>query len=135
VSADQLTGALLAVLREAPAVRDIFGSPARIYDDESAAPAFPFARIERHETLSAGASLSAAFEYRISVAIYSRDGGLEDAKKALNALRSVVEAAPLSVPGYHVVLAHVIYADTLRASDRRLFRGLIRIRIIIEEAI
>ena len=39
-----------------------------------------------------------------------------------------------SVAGHHVVMAHVIYADTMRAGDGARYRGLIRIRIISEEA-
>ena len=73
-------------------------------------------------------------EHKISIAVTSREGGLMEAKDALSAIRSAVEGLSWSVAGHHVVMAHVIYADTMRAADGEWYRGLIRIRIISEEA-
>tara|TARA_R110001606_G_scaffold30798_2_gene94912 strand:- start:6699 stop:7106 length:408 start_codon:yes stop_codon:yes gene_type:complete len=123
--------ALMAGLRGHAGVVAAFGDPARVYDDETRAPAFPYARIERHESVPTG---TGDIEHKITLAVTSREGGLLDAKDALSAIRAAAEGMDWDVAGHHVVMAHVIYADTMRASDAESYRGLIRIRIISEEA-
>lgn len=124
--------ALLSVLRADADVAAIFGS--RIYDDESEAPAFPFVRVERHECRPVGASLGEATEHVFTLAVSSRDGGLREARGALGALRAAVDAAEWNLPEGRIALAYTTYSDVMRQADRRAFRGLIRFRIISEEA-
>jgi hypothetical protein len=123
--------ALMAGLKRDVGVVAAFGDPPRVYDDETRAPAFPFVRIERHESVPTG---TGDIEHKITLAVTSREGGLWQAKDALSAIRAAAEGMSWDVAGYHVVMAHVIYADTMRASDAESYRGLIRIRIISEEA-
>lgn len=122
------------LLRADPGVQSVFGVPARVFDAESEDPLFPHALIERHETLPAGASLVDGIEHRITLACYSRDDGVRGAKTCLAALRTAVEGAVWAVEGRAIVLSQVIYADAMRTADRRAFRGVVRIRIISEEA-
>lgn len=88
--------ALMAALRTDAGVAAVFG--ARIYDDETEAPAFPFVRLERHECRPAGASLGEASEHIVSLAAASRDGGVREAREGLAALRAAVDAAYWSLP-------------------------------------
>ena len=125
--------ALMAALRGDAGVQAVFGASARIYDDETEAPAFPFARLERHECRPVGASGGEAHEHVITLAVSSRQGGVGAAKTALAALRLALEAADWSGAGRHIVLARTVYADAMRQFDQRAFRGLIRFRIISEE--
>ena len=125
--------AVMAALRGDSGVRAFFGDTARIYDDETEAPAFPFARLERHECRPIGASGGEASEHVITLAVLSRYGGLREAKAGLAALRAAFEGADWSGAGRHIVLAYTTYADTMRQFDRRAFRGVIRFRIISEE--
>lgn len=125
--------ALMAALRADAGVQAIFGADARIYDDETEAPAFPFARLERHECRPAGASGGEAQEHIVTLAVSSCYGGLREAKAALGALRAAVEGAGWAGAGRHIVLAYTLYADAMRQFDRRAFRGVIRFRIISEE--
>lgn len=135
MSAEGAVGAaLMALLRADEGVKAVFGTPARVFDAESEEPLFPHALLERHEVTPAGAALVSGAEHRISLAVYTREDGVRGAKAAVAALREAVEGASWSVPGVHVVLAHVVYGDVMRTADRRAFRGLIRIRIISEEA-
>lgn len=124
--------ALMAVLRADAGVAAVYGT--RIYDDETEAAAFPFVRLERHECRPIGASLGEASEHVVTLAASSRDGGVREAREGLTALRAAVDRAEWSLPDGRVVLAHVTYSDAIRQADRRAFRGLIRIRIITEEA-
>ena len=128
----RVQAALMAALRADEGVAAMFG--ARIYDDETEAPAFPFVRLERHECRPIGASLGEASEHVVTLAAASRDGGVREARDGLAALRAAVDAADWSLPEGRVVLAHVTYSDAMRRADRRAFRGLVRIRIITEEA-
>lgn len=127
--------ALMAALRGDASVQAIFGENARIYDDETEAPAFPYARLERHECRPAGASGGEASEHVITLAVLSRYGGLREAKAGLATLRSAFERADWSGAGRHIVLAYTTYSDVMRQFDRRAFRGVIRFRIISEEEV
>lgn len=129
----EVQAALLEALRADAGVQAIFGASARIYDDETEAPAFPYAQLERHECRPAGASGGEAHEHFITISVTSRHGGLREAKAALVALREAVDSAGWAGAGRHIVLAHAVYADVMRRFDRRAFRGVIRFRIISEE--
>ena len=124
----------MALLRADADVQSVFGTPARVLDAESEEPLYPYALIDRHETSPAGASLVDGLEHRITLACYSRDYGVRGAKACLSALRAAVEGAGWAVDGQHVVLAQVVYADAMRTADKRAFRGVVRVRIISEEA-
>jgi len=126
--------ALMALLRADAGVQAIFGAPARVFDAESDAPIFPHAHLERHEVTPAGAALVDGHEHRLTLAVFTREDGLKGAKTAVATLRAAVEGADWSGAGVHVVMAHVVYGDVMRTTDKRAFRGVIRIRIISEEA-
>jgi hypothetical protein len=131
---EAVQAALMAGLRADADVQSVFGTHARVLDAESEAPLYPYALIERHESSPAGASLVNGIEHRITLACYSQGDGVRGAKACLSALRAAVEGADWDVEGQHVVLAQVIYADAMRTPDKRAFRGVVRVRIISEEA-
>ncbi|MEM9668821.1 MAG: DUF3168 domain-containing protein [Pseudomonadota bacterium] len=126
--------AVLEALRADPDVRSIFGHPARIYDDETKRPIHPYAMLQRHETRPADVTEFSATEHIITVAVTSRFGGRRYARDALGALRAAVERSDFSPSGQRIVFAYTTYGDVFRTQDRKTFRGLLRIRIISEEA-
>ena len=128
-----IQSAILDILRGNSGVQAAFGSPPRIFDAETEDQMLPYAQLERHEVTPGGASLTQGLEHRITLAVFGQQS-LADTKTELSALRSAVEEAVWDVTGHTIVLAHVVYSDVMRTSDRRLYRGLIRIRIISEEA-
>ena len=128
-----LQHALMAALRADDGVKAVFGTPPRVFDDETEAPAFPFAVLERHEVSPAGSSLVAGAQHRFTLATASRHGGRDLARQAVGALRHASEHFAPTLPGQRVVLAQTVYSDVLRTPDRRRFRGIVRIRIIVEE--
>lgn len=130
-----LQAGLLQALRANSDVQAIFGTPPRLFDAETDEAAFPFAVLERHECQPSWASGVAGQEHRITFTTASRYGGRQEAKRAVGALRAALERVTLSLPGQALVLAHVVYSDVIRTSDRRRFRGLLRVRIITEEAV
>ena len=129
-----VANAILAALRTDAGVIALFGNPPRIFDDETRRASYPFALLERHESEPAGASLSEGQVHRLTFTTASRAGGRLQAKELVGTLRSAAEAATLSLSGQRAVLVQVVYADVVRTSDRGSFRGLLRIRIVTEEA-
>ena len=75
-----------------------------------------------------------ARDYRLTLSTASRHGGRAFALQLVGALRAALETTPLQVAGQTVVLQQVVYADVMRTADLRRFRGLVRLRIISEEA-
>ena len=125
--------AVLSRLRSDSGIGDLFGAPARVFDDETGPALFPNIRVERHETRDAGVSCVAGQEHRILLAIASRHGGRAFAKRAMGAVRTAITDPPLSVPDQNIELQQIVYSDVLRTQDRQRFRGLIQLRIITEE--
>lgn len=130
----ELIAAVLEALRADLEVQAVLGNPPRVFDDETRGAAYPYAVLERHERLNADVSEVCGAEHRLQFATVSRHGGRMEAKQLLGALRVALERMSLSLPGQRVVLAHVIYSDAMRARDRRSFRGVLRARILTEEA-
>lgn len=125
--------AVMTALRADENVRRVFGTPPRVYDDETRGPAYPYATLERHETRPAGAAGCAGLEHTLTFAVASRFGGRAYAKEALGALRAAIERANIAPEGQVIVLVYPTYGDVFRTRDRQAFRGIIRIRIISEE--
>lgn len=126
--------AVMDALRADPDVQAQFGTPPRVYDDETQGPSYPYATLERHETRPDGAAGVAGTEHILTFAVASRFGGRAYAKEALGALRAAIERADIVPDGQLVVLAYPTYGDVFRTRDRQAFRGILRIRIITEEA-
>ena len=124
--------ALLAGLRDDPDLRALLGTPPRLFDGETEAPAYPFALLERHEATPADASRVAATEHRLTLSVRTREAGRAGAMAALGVLRRAVDGLDLRLQGQRVVLLHVVYADVLRTQDLRAFRGLLRVRAVTE---
>lgn len=129
----ELSRALLAALKADPDVQGAFGTPARLFDDESRSAPYPFAVLERHETEPSGASGVDGQIQRITLAVYSRRGGRSEAKALLGIVRAAAERAQPVLIGQRIVLLQTVYSDVLRSPDLRRFRGLIRLKIITEE--
>lgn len=129
----ELGVAVLAALRTDPALIELLGDPVRLFDDETQAPAFPYAVLERHESTDTSASGTRSLEHLLQFATFSRHGGLREAKTILGALRSAIERLDLVLSTQRVVLTIPLYCDVMRTQNQQVFRGLLRIRIHTEE--
>ncbi len=130
---EDVVTAVLTALRQDAEVQRVFGHPARIYDDETRGPSYPFAVLERHETRPAGSAGVAAMEHVLSFSVASRFGGRGYAKEAMGTLRAALQRAQIVPTGQVIVLAYPTYGDVFRTRDRQAFRGILRLRIISEE--
>ena len=130
-----LAGAVLGVLRADAGVQGQLGLPARVFDDETRGAMFPFVQLERHDVRPGDAVSPVRLEHQLQFAAASRDGGRLEAKAVLGALRAAVEGADwqaVSPPGQRIVLAMVTYSDAMRTRDRSAYRGILRVRVIVE---
>ncbi len=127
-----LIAAVLSALRADAAVQAALGDPARIYDDETPGPAYPYAVIERHESQAADTVHARGLEHTLQVATYSRHGGAYESKRLLSALRAAFETMQIALPDQRVVLIVPTYCDAMRTKNQYQFRGVLRIRIVTE---
>ncbi len=125
---------VISALKASANMREVFGDPVRVFDADTDVPFFPYVRLERHESVPSDASLSRGQAHTLQIAVMSRRTGLAGAREALNAVKGALAEAEWAVPGHHVVLAHVTYADTMRAPGNDTWRGLVRLKMITEEA-
>ena len=127
-----LVSTLLEALRADDGLQTLLGSPARVFDDETGVSLFPYIVLERCERQDASASGVNGADHRLQFATLSRDGGHGEAKSLLTALRIALQRIELSLDHQRVVLVHPTYSDVMRAPNRQVFRGVMRVRIITE---
>lgn len=132
-SAPVLIAAALEALRADAGVQAVLGQPARVYDDETPGPAYPYAVFERHECRAANAINTRGLEHTLQIATYARHGGAQESKAILGALRAAFERLSFDLPSQRVVLVVPTYCDVMRTKNQYLFRGVLRVRIHTEE--
>lgn len=125
---------LLTMLRDDPGVQAVLGHPARLFDGEASTGYLPYVVMERHEVTPLERSEVATEEHIVTLASRSCFDGIREAKSILNALSEAVNRLGSHLGDIQIVLAHVSYCDAMRTADQRAFRGLIRIRLIVEVA-
>ncbi len=124
---------LLETLRGDEGLQALLGSPARVLDDETGVSLFPYIVLERCERQDASASGVNGADHRLQFATLSRDGGHSEAKSLLSTLRIALQRIELNLDHHRVVLVHPTYSDVMRAPNRQVFRGVMRVRIVVEE--
>ena len=127
-----LVTTLLDMLRADAGVQTIFGSPARIFDGETDRSLYPYAELVSAELRDIESARAPGGEHRITIAVNVRGEGREQAAAGLGAIVKAVQENALSLPGQNIALAHPVYLDILRGRQPQTYRGLLRLRIIIE---
>lgn len=129
-----LVSALVAALRADADVQSAFGSSARVYEEEPPGAVYPFAYVQGHQTTPSGSALHEGRTHTIAFIVKSRHGGRMEARALLGVLQAAAERAALELPEQRVVLVLGVYADAMRARNLQSFRGLLRLRLVTEEA-
>lgn len=130
----ELQLAVMEALRCDTGVQAYLGNPARVFDGDSDEPVFPCVELERHDVRSNGSAGYTGSAHTLSFGLRTRMGGRAKAMRILSELRRVLDAFSFSSDGLRSVLSQTIYCDVMRTPDLREFRGVIRIRIILEGA-
>lgn len=130
-----LADVVLDVLRGDAAVQDMLGEPARVFDGETQGAAYPYARLDRHDVKPGDAVSPMRLVHTLQFVTLSRYEGRREAKAILGAMRAAIEDADWSavgLVGQRVVLAMVTYSDAMRTRDLSAYRGILRVRLILE---
>jgi hypothetical protein len=135
MSAATVQQAVLYALRQDARVKAVFGDPARLIDDESEAPAYPFARLESHSVRDVSTSQVAAQDHVLAFNVFLRSGGFQAADDAMRALRDTAEQAAPQPLGAAIILIQTLQCEILRAPQAGAFRGTLRLRIVSEEGL
>lgn len=130
----ELLTSLLEAVRAMPDIKQAFGQKARVFDDESQSPYYPFIQLDAMETVPFDCSVSLGQEHRLNFSVYSRDGGRAECLRLIGLFRAALEALEPTLTSQRIVLKMVTFADVFRTKDSRKFRGALRLRVITEEA-
>lgn len=122
---------LLQHLRSDPGVTALL--EARIFDQPKSGVRYPFLYLGRAESEAADASETKLIDLRQTLLIRGRRDDSETIKKALGAIRSALETAPLMLEApYQAIHPCLVYADLFSTSDTRIVQGLARVRTLIQ---
>ena len=128
-----LVAEVLNALRADPGLQDVLGFPARIYDDETAAAAYPYVLLERYQRTDTSVSEALCAEHSLQFVSLSDYGGHVEAKRLLTRLRLALQRLQIHPVGQRVVLIHPTFSDVMRTRNPLILRGLLRVRIHTEE--
>lgn len=124
---------ILDSLRADSSVQAVLGNPARIFDGETTAPAYPYAVLERHESKDTSASGVLSAAHHLQFAVLSRTDGQRGSREIISVLRTALQRLPRALDGQQIVLIHPTYSDTMRSRGVKTYRGVLRVRIHSEE--
>lgn len=113
-------------------VQGKFGDPVRLVDGEAARAAFPFMRLARHDLRREDPAGAGPVEHRLSLEIYSRSGGREEANRLIAMIADVLRTEELTPTGHYLVLFHPVFSDVFLRADGTTFRGLLRLKAITD---
>ncbi|WP_417487746.1 DUF3168 domain-containing protein [Maricaulis sp.] len=127
---EALREALTAQFASDPVVMILLGDPIRLYDERSTRAAFPHASWGRIETHESGADGVRLLEVRLGLDVWYRDG---EPGPVLDALADSVTAAALpDLPEpWRLITLTPAYRDVFATRERRLKRGLLRLRAVV----
>lgn len=134
MSAAALIAAIRATLLAHGDVIARLGDPPRVYDEPPPDPIFPYVTLGRVESRPADCVMSAAHEYVLTLHVWSRYGGRQEALEVVASLRAALHDAPISVPDHELIFLFAAFADVFRSGDGRTTHGVLRLRAMLEEA-
>ena len=124
-----LIAALTAAMAGDAAVMAVLGDPVRLFAERSRSAAYPHASWGRSETLARDADDVTLIEHRLTLEIWCRDS---DAHAITGQLREALRGLDPDLPApWTLVLLAPAYSDVFATRDRRVKRGIIRLRAVM----
>ena len=125
----ELIAALTTAMAGDAAVMAVLGDPVRIFAERSRSAAYPHASWGRSETLARDADDVTLIEHRLTLEIWCRDS---DAHAITGQLREALRGLDPDLPApWTLVLLAPAYSDVFATRDRRVKRGIIRLRAVM----
>lgn len=124
-----LIAALTTAMASDAAVMAVLGDPVRLFAERSRSAAWPHASWGRSETLARDADDVTLIEHRLTLEIWCRDS---DAHAITGQLREALRGLdPVLPEPWTLVLLAPAYSDVFATRDRRVKRGIIRLRAVM----
>lgn len=128
-----LRKAVYARLTGTPALIALLGG-ARIHDEVPRALEPPCIATGEGSVADWSTSSDRGHEHRLSLSIWSKEGGAREALAIANTVIAALEAMPAALDGHRLVNLVAVATDVRREAERRLVRATIRIRAVTELA-
>jgi hypothetical protein len=124
-----LRAALEAALKADPAIRAVLGDPVRLSDTRDTRAVYPNASWGRGETVERGADGVTLLEHRLTLEVWCRDA---DPSPIVGALRMALSDLDIDLPEPWTLLSLLpAYSDVFTTRDRRVRRGLVRLKAVM----
>ncbi len=105
---------------------------ARIYDEPPATPTFPYVTLGEARVQDVSVIDGPTQEHRLTLHVWSRQGGQREAHLIAGALLQALDDAPLTPSGFNLVNLRFSVADIRREKDGRTYHALVRFRAVTE---
>jgi hypothetical protein len=124
--------AIHAALGADPRVQAVLGQPVRLHAAPVSDSLFPHAVWRSISTRPNGSVLGAGEVHDMTLEVRTLETGADVAERAVHALSAAINSVRPVSAEIHIVLLMTTLADVMRGPDGRTFRGLIRLRAVVE---
>lgn len=111
----------------------VLGGP-HVYDEAPRGAAFPYVTLGDAEVSDWSTGSSTGQEHRLTLHVWSRQGGQAEAHIIAGEIIAALEDVPLDPAGHRLVNLRFATADIRREADGRTWHGLVRFRVVTEPA-
>ncbi|MGA0561207.1 DUF3168 domain-containing protein [Ancylobacter sp. VNQ12] len=130
-AANELRKAVFAALTTDAALLAALGG-ARIHDVPPAAPDFPYVTLGEAQLSDWSTATEAGHEHRLTLSVWSRQGGHSEAHAIADLVQQALHDAPLALAGHRLVNLRFSSAEIRREAGGRTYRALVRFRAVTE---
>jgi Protein of unknown function (DUF3168) len=124
--------AIDVALRAEPSVQSVLGNPARLHGEPVTDSVFPHAVWRNTSTRPNGSSHVVSEVHDFTLEVRTLEVGADVAEQAVTALAGAINSAKPTSSVVHFVVLMTTLVDVMRSPDGRTFRGLIRLRAVVE---
>jgi hypothetical protein len=107
---------------------------ARIYDEPPRNAALPYVTLGEARITDVSGDGGPTLEHQLTLHVWSRQGGHNEAHVITGALLQALDDAPLAPSGHRLVQLRFAIADIRREADGRTYHALVRFRAVTEPA-
>ncbi len=126
-----LRAAVHDALKNNAALNTLLGG-SKVYDEPPRGAAFPYVTLGETRISNFSSGDQFAEEHQLTLHAWSRQGGHREAHLITGTLLQVLDDAPLTLAGHHLVNFRFAVADVRREADGRTYHALVRFRAVTE---
>jgi hypothetical protein len=126
-----LRAAVHDALKNNAALNTLLGG-SKVYDEPPRGATFPYVTLGETRISNFSSGDQFAEEHQLTLHAWSRQGGHREAHLITGTLLQVLDDAPLTLAGHHLVNFRFAVADVRREADGRTYHALVRFRAVTE---